>query len=320
MLKKFLDKLNGLHFQQEYLCLAKETMENPLHVYISVQGKALQDITETHVFAGYNPLVFILPSNDKIPTDPFPATQVIFSQNPLTLNEVYREKDAVAKLDMKWVKRLETGHFVYEGMKGQHHFLSKWHQFVIGFENRLFNNKPGNIFLRGNLLQQIQIAYSVPRVISLVTLGSGDKFNVFPTDLNGELDNDHYVISLRKNGKACQQAEMYKKFTLSQVQSKAYKMVYALGKNHMQEPRPKEDWIQSKIFSLFPYPDLPVDTLRYRELEILNFSDLGIHRIFLCKTGPVATLDATRDTLSHIHTAYASWRFNKGLGGNYLLR
>src|SRR5262245_53492495 len=58
--QKLFNKLNGLHYPQEYLCLAKETFENSLRVYLVANGNIIKDITNEHVFTGYNPLIFTL--------------------------------------------------------------------------------------------------------------------------------------------------------------------------------------------------------------------------------------------------------------------
>ena len=68
--QKLLNKLNGLHYPQEYLCLAKETFENSLRVFLAADGNIIKDITNEHVFCGYNPLIFTLyvpVSNDSLP-------------------------------------------------------------------------------------------------------------------------------------------------------------------------------------------------------------------------------------------------------------
>src|SRR5262245_22681849 len=58
--QKLLNKLNGLHYPQEYLCLAKEIFENQLRVCLVANGNIIKDITNEHVFIGYNPLIFTL--------------------------------------------------------------------------------------------------------------------------------------------------------------------------------------------------------------------------------------------------------------------
>ena len=58
----------------------------------------------------------------------------------------------------------------FEGIKGWHRFLSPFHQWIIGLNNRLANKRAGNVFLADNLYTQVQIAYAVPRNISLITV------------------------------------------------------------------------------------------------------------------------------------------------------
>src|SRR6266498_1733844 len=168
LLKKILNKLNGLHFQQEYLCLAKESFQQPLQVYLVDEKRIIKNITNEHLFTGYSPLIFTLhsPSGLELPTD----INIICSQESLQPNEFFKRKDAIAQLNLKLIKKQTAGDrsiFYYEGIKGEHHFLSPFHQYIIGLNNRLYNKKPGNVFLNNNLYKQVQIAYSIPRIISL---------------------------------------------------------------------------------------------------------------------------------------------------------
>jgi hypothetical protein len=83
LLQKLLNKLNGLHYQQEYLCLAKETFQNPIHAYFVKEGRVIKDITNGHVFTGYNPLIFTLRSSDlknRFPRLKLPSAISLFNQ------------------------------------------------------------------------------------------------------------------------------------------------------------------------------------------------------------------------------------------------
>ena len=62
LLQKLLNKFNGLRYKQEYLCLARESFQDPLHVYLISENKVIKDITNHHLFTGYSPLVFAFPS------------------------------------------------------------------------------------------------------------------------------------------------------------------------------------------------------------------------------------------------------------------
>jgi len=318
LVKKILDKFNGLYYPQEYLCFAKGLFYQPLHVYLVTDTHIIKDITNQHLFVGYCPLVLAF-------ADPgLPASiQLIFSHELLKPNELYERKDALASLDLYLIKKQRASHnniFYYEGTHGAHHFLSDFHQSVNRVSNTWFNKKPGNVFLHDNLYTQVQIAYAVPRIISLITVSDGSLFNLFPTDLHGQPDEEHYIISLRVGGKACEQVEAAGKVLLSQVHAELYQMVYGLGKNHMQELKPRENFPFSQSLSKQLQWPLPEHALAYKELVLINSFVHGIHKILLFKISSARQISDEMDTLAHIHNSYATWRHKTGLTGNYLLR
>ncbi len=323
LLQKVLNKFNGLHYAQEYLCLAKESFPNPLHVYLVLGNKIIKNITNDHLFVGYSPLIFAIPSLIEMDLSQTEDLYVSFAQTDLTLNEILDNKDVLATIRFKKMGNKFAGHeriYSYEGQYGKHSFTNKFHQFISQLSNNLYNKKPGNVFLGGNLYKQVQIAYAIPRVISLITIVQNNLFNLFPTDLHGQIDNSYYIISLRHGGKAAQQVELTKKILLSQIDVSFYKTVYLLGKNHMQDLKEKDKFPFSGQSSLIFQIPIPQHTGEYRELELIDFFDHEIHRLFFFKIINAKTVDSQVQTLSHIHNVYATWRHNNGLSGNYLLR
>ena len=320
-MKKILTKLNGLHYQQEYLCLAKEPFQNPIHAYFVRDGHVIKDITNEHLFTGYSPLIFTLISSDL--KEPFSNIEMFFSQRSLQPNDLFKKRDALAWLSLRLIQKQKIGDneiYYYKGIQGQHHFLSFFHQYIIGLNNQVYNRKKENVFLNNALYKQVQIAYSIPRIISLITVGSGGLYNLFPTDLHGPVNEQYYVSSLRHGGKACKQVENAGRIVISQVHTDVYKMAYALGKNHMQELKPKENFFFSEsLSSLFKLP-LPKSLLSYRELELVGSFDHGIHKLLLYKIISSQVVSKDPSTLAHIHNCYATWRHRKGLPGNYLVR
>ena len=316
-----LNRLNGLHYPQEYLCLSNGTFDQPLHAYIISNGLIFQDITYRHCFIGYHPVIFALSSSQTL--SPYPEEITIaFSNKILSQNGGFNPKDAVASLIFKKIKAIAGDGPVafYEASKGQHRFISSFHQFVIQLHNHLYQKKPGNVFLGGNLLKQVQIAYSLPRNISLITVGQNDQFNLFPTDLHGPIDKDRYIISLRHEGKASRQVVDANRILLTEVHSNLYKTVYSLGKNHMQELKAKGKHPFSGMVSdnlQLPIPQMP---LRYRELELEESFVHGIHRVMNFKVLYEKKIQDISASLAHIHNTYATWRQNNQLSGNYLLR
>lgn len=323
LLQKLLNKFNGLYYTQEYLCLAKESFQRPLHVYLIAGKQIIKDITNQHLFTGYSPLIFTLysPSINEVALTE--KIDIIFSERRLKPNEFLEEKDAIASLSLKMIRRQSAGDMdivYYEAIKGEHRFLSSFHQYVIALNNRLYNKKPGNVYLHTNLYKQVQIAYSVPRVISLITVSDGELFNLFPTDLHGTVNEQYYISSLRHEGKACKQVEASGRVVISQIHCDAYKAAYLLGKNHTQDLRSKGNFpfgnTSSSVFQL-PLPQLALD---YRELELVQCFEHGIHKLLLYKIVSRQVLSHEPVTLAHIHNVYATWRHNNGLPGNYLLR
>lgn len=318
--RRLLMKLSGLKFTQDYLCIDKQTFESTLRVYLTNQGVIVNEISTTHTFVGYSPLIFAI---QFYPGHTIPTTaEIIFSQKLLSPNERFGKKDAVASLKMEKIHEMASGGLnlgFYRGKKGSHSFLPGLNQSAISLHDKLYNRKPGNVFLPGNLLSQVHIAYAVPRTISLITVKEGENFNLFPTDLHGPVGESHYLISLRHAGKACAQVIRQQRILLSEMNPAMYRQVYSLGRNHMQDPKPRENFPFgreiSKAFGL-PVPD---GMARYRELALEERFEYGIHRIMLFRVENSFAGEESH-TLTHVHNVYATWRHKQGQAGNYLLR
>jgi hypothetical protein len=321
LLIKLLNKLNGLHYPQEYLCLANESFSNPLRAY-QVQNKTvLKDITALHLFVGYRPLIFALSPLQEPNLDKWTTIDILFTHKILHQNETFAQKDAMAMLSLKRIHQQAAGEdmvWYFEGINGWHRFLSTFHQWIIGLNNRLANQRAGNVFLADNLYTQVQIAYSVPRNISLITVAQNDLYNLFPTDLHGEIDGGHYIISLRHEGKACQQVLQEAKILITQVESQFYKTAYALGKNHMRDCRKKKDFPFSDSASPRLQLPLPESAVFFHELELQQSFVHGIHRLMVFKVLSRQQVRPNASNLLHIHNTYATWRHRHHLPGNYL--
>ena len=323
LIKKILSRINGLHYPQEYLCIGKETFAPTLQVYLVKDRIICKNVTDSHLFVGYNPLVFLLYFPVSATPEGMDHIDLVFSERILVLNEKLSAKDALAVLSFKILRKQvekDITLLFYEGIYGAHQFISSFHQTILRLNNRLYNKKPGNVYLPGNLFTQVQIAYSLPRNISLVTVGSSGLYNVFPTDLHGAVNEQYYVSSLRTGGKACSQVQSIGRLAISTIDLAAYKKVYSLGKNHMQDLKPADQLsLTGQLSSRFKLP-LPAETLVVRELEVLGSFSHGIHQFFLYRVVSNQGLSEAPSTLSHIHAVYATWRDNKGLAGNYLMR
>jgi flavin reductase (DIM6/NTAB) family NADH-FMN oxidoreductase RutF len=320
-LKKILKRFESLYYSQAYLCLSKESFQFPLRVFLVEKGNVLTEVTDRHAFTGYCPLIFALSS--KYSESNSEKIILLFSHHSLPDTASSQSGKTLAKLELKKINSIRTvdGDInFYEGINGKHHFSSFFAQAAGQLYNRIYNRKPGNIFLAGNLYTQVQIAYSVPRKISLITVKEDGLFNLFPTDLHGQLSANYYVISLRHGGMACAQVEASKKIVLSDMNVASFKMVYSLGKNHMQPLKEAPVFpFSARESGAFQLP-VPEGSVSYKELQVERSFDTGIHRQFIFRITNLDLVDNSSQTLAHIHNAYATWRFTQGIQNTFFLR
>ena len=311
----------------EYVCLTQDELTHPLKVFAGGKepGQFLE-VSDTHLFLGYKPLLIGIPF-------PVNAPQVAGLKNEICMSFSERSesctsgsgwnvaKEKLASIQLFYFGQKYLGNSVvllYEGKFATHQFLSWPHQKLNSIRLSLARQRTGNIDLTGNLYDQVRIAYAVPRTISIISLGQGNEFNMFPTDLHGPIGKECYAGSLRIGGKANQQVENHGNLVIAEVDSSWFKEAYALGKNHMKELQPKENFLIHGWSEKFQLP-LPPATLSYRELQWKESVDRGVHRIHFYEI-----LNRKKITqghsLSHIHQYYAQWRLDHNLETRILSR
>ncbi len=332
MIRQFIRKqILGYSLPQEYACLALEDLIDPLGVALTVKGSCTSlDVSTTHLFLGYKPLIIGIPvdtlsefyshlnSDDEICL----SFHEKGSESSTNWRGFPTFKESIARIILRKTHSLKCGDntlFVFEGKYAKHEFIGNINQFINRQREKRRIDRKVNINLSDNLGDQVQAAYSIPRIISIVTLVDNGKMNMFPTDLHGAVGNKFYVGSLRHGGKANEQVEKLKRIAVSRIDVTWCKQAYSLGKNHMQELKDincfSTNTTRSSNFNI----PLPEAVNFYHELEQVNSIDLGIHRIH--SYGVVNTLKMTNaKTLSHIHRFYAQWRLNNGKSTKFYWR
>jgi hypothetical protein len=325
LLKKWL---TGISIPQEYVCLGSYSLHQPLSVSVTIRGKnEFSDISRKHLFLGYKPVVMalIFDGNEGIG---LPEDEIClhFHQEEFRINSTWKgfatDRACVGRLVLEPItSKLLDGQKVlfYRGIIGKHAFISPIHQRINAYREQFRKKPAGNVQLASNLYDQVRIAYSIPRVISLITVFDGQFMNLFPTDLHGAIGENFYAGSLRIGGEACNQVAEHRKIVISEIEVSQFRQAYALGKQHMKPMSSPANFNLNQEFSImFKYP-LPWGVLRYRELEVVDHVDVGIHRIFIYKTIHTQAMKDS-NTLAHIHHFYAQWRASKKLRTDYLLR
>jgi flavin reductase (DIM6/NTAB) family NADH-FMN oxidoreductase RutF len=320
LISKFLF---GLTIPQQYICLSAEDFSDGLEITLSSREDA-PGRSVNPIFVGYKPVVFALSEIYPKVGNEFCLT--FHSRGKFRANSTWKgfssDANAVARMVVKLLpvnfKSLKNLNLL-QGVVSDHEFMSRLHQYLNSFRDKFRSNKPGNVDLPGNQHDMVRIAYSLPRTIALVSVSDGVRMNLFPTDLHGQINDDFYISSLRVGGQAERQVQEFRKIVLCEVGIESFRGVYSLGKNHMKEMSLPLDFELSSSFSeKFRFP-LPKTVLRYFELTVEEFVDVGIHRIFLYRIENMVILQKGK-TLSHIHQYYAEWRKRNGLKTEMLLR
>ena len=321
--------ITGLSIPQEYICIGLEDFSIPLTITCSnSESQEYKDVTNTHLFLGYKPLIIALIAEASHPELHLTSTICLSFHNQKfkinsTWNNFLMDKQSIARLELRklsyeWILGDKKVLF-YEGVKGEHQFLNRFNKFINRQREKLSKPIPGNVSLPGNLIDQVRIAYATPRIISVISVGNGEMINLFPTDLHGPVGEGFYVSSLRIGGKANEQVEQLKSIVIAEIEAMNYKEVYALGKNHMKNLSSRSSFNILKETSELFHISLPQGVLRYRELKLIKSFDYGIHRIHAFE---VVNKQFFKDhsTLAHIHQYYAQWRNDNGLQTQMLLR
>ena len=322
--------LTGIVIPQEYCCLELERLDSPLKVVITVKNNSYsEDITTSHLFLGYKPLIIglsttsteesILSNNDEV--------CLSFVQGNFKSNSKWRDfptdSAAVATLILRKIhQRNFEGQWIYlfEGSHAKHRFLGKVYQMVNNLREKFMSRPADHVPLPGNVFDQVRIAYSIPRKIGVITVSDDVLVNMFPTDLQGFIGQGFYAVSLRLGENANAQVETLRRVVISDVDTSSYLHIYSMGKNHMIDLQNERRFmIHHQRTRVFNFP-LPEWALRYREMIHVGSFDHGIHRIHFYQIVHSEELENAGPTLAQIQQYYAQWRMDQGLETNLYLR
>ena len=320
--------ITGIAVRQEYVCLPLDDLKDPLTVYATAQdSNGARDVTSAHALVGYKPALIALPvSITAPPSATEPEICLSFVNGDFALDTRWKafptSRNSVARLALRRIREHRVDSLrlaLYEGSLGEHRFLNRLHRKANNWIEARKKKPPDNIGLPGNLYEQVRIAYSVPRLISIVSLCDALGVNLFPTDLHGPVGAHHYVSSLRIGGKACAQVERCRRIVISEVDAAIFRKAYAMGKNHMKDPTDPRTFDLHSVASASLGVPLPLGVVNYRELEWVSYLEVGIHRIYCYRVLHTESV-ASSKRLAHVHKYYVQWRENAGLATEYLFR
>ena len=311
MLKTLTGLLLGHQMSSEYIPVSSENFIDDIQIKLRVPSGVSVDVTFNHLFLGYKPLLFALifhvSDKDLNAVRANKKIKLHFSHKHLGSSLGVFEGDEVYNTLLKDYEVI-----IYKGVHARLNALPLIFQWTNKAHQLMRKNSSNNVLMQGNLYEQVSLMYIVPRTISIVTVGDGKNFNMFPTDLHGKVGNHSYTDSLRLAGKACKQVDQFKKVVISDLSPDFQQDAYAMGKNHMKELIPIENFKTHSLSEKFRLP-LPAGVIRYRELIKETDFDYGIHRIHFFNKINEVQVTPVNNTLSTIHRFYAQWRINHNL-------
>lgn len=256
-------------FDNEYICVNRNDIIASVKVVLDFNNHII-DVTNSHLFLGYKPVIIGIPKQE-MPLAPNDCTILFYTNNVLY---------GIIKLERVG---LDHSHlYLFIGTNAQHKFLSKLQLLFQKFAQHKIN-KSDPLYPSQDLYEQIRVAYSFPRKISLIFVEENASCNIFPSDLQAEVINTGcYMISLRENGKAYEQVSKIKTIRICNMEVDSFDIVYKMGKNHMRE---------LKSFSSFPILNqalsdklcvlVPEKCISYLELVKVREIKIGIHHLIL---------------------------------------
>ncbi|MHA1988618.1 MAG: hypothetical protein ACW98D_18450 [Promethearchaeota archaeon] len=313
IIKNFINNFFfGITLSQEYICLSEEDLSYPNKVFLPEKDGNLKEITSTHLFLGYKPLIIGITNSVSELREK--TIQLLFGPSA---------KEILGEIELELIDSNEFSQpqlQLFRGMKGINSLLNKHHQLLNIIRYKLTANKKNNLYLEGNLYIQVKVAYSVPRKIYLISLGDGKLFNIFPTDISGNINNKFFIVSLRDDRMANEQLKRLNQISIFEMDSKYYKEVYSLGINHTRDLMPLSSFrVDENKTQIYKLP-IPKGAIKYYELEFIKSKKTGIHDLHFFSILNSIKLISNCKTLCHIHRDYAEWRIKRKLETGFLLR
>jgi flavin reductase (DIM6/NTAB) family NADH-FMN oxidoreductase RutF len=148
-----------------------------------------------------------------------------------------------------------------------------------------------------------------PRRVFLVGVAHGERTNLFPMDLVGRVDPDHFLLALRATSPAIELMESSRVIAMSGAPADRLGAIYALGAHHR---KPSVD-TSALPFSVrrSPLHGLPMLTEGFtRELTVRQVHRVGSHVLFVCRVD--AEQGTTPRQLGHVSEMYAEWLARRG--------
>jgi flavin reductase (DIM6/NTAB) family NADH-FMN oxidoreductase RutF len=150
------------------------------------------------------------------------------------------------------------------------------------------------------------VTFICPRPVVLVCVADGDRGNLFPMNLLGELGSDYFGFALNSRKRASPLVRRLGHLTVSSVPLMKKDIVRQLGKNHYRDSIAWEELpcaLQQISGLEISAPEFAV---RVHELEVLECLPLGSHDFFMARM--IRSVTTPGEEFHMIHGHYSAYR------------
>jgi flavin reductase (DIM6/NTAB) family NADH-FMN oxidoreductase RutF len=147
---------------------------------------------------------------------------------------------------------------------------------------RALRKRPAaSLTLSPRAVEQTLIFYMCPRPVFLISVDDGEHSNIFPMDLLGPIGAERITLALRNTSPSVATISATRRLAMSAIAVDDCKTAYRLGAHHRMLKVDMNSLpftvTPSQVFSL-PIPSI---ALQVREVQILDFRQIGSHTLFI---------------------------------------
>jgi len=197
------------------------------------------------------------------------------------------ELRVLGEIGLRWERTLESGNaefFLFRTRNAVNRCMPRI-RFLANTMWHAFSEVRGGrrIRMSGAERRAMAVMFICPRPVSLVSVATTGRQNIFPLNVMGNLNEGFFAFCLKQDKLPAQFVEETGRIAMSSVPMKESPVAYTLGPNHNKTTVE----LDQLSFATRPSPafgiPVPEFALRVREMEVAQMHKLGHHTFFLAR-------------------------------------
>ncbi|MDA1094439.1 MAG: flavin reductase [Acidobacteria bacterium] len=189
--------------------------------------------------------------------------------------------------------------------------VARWWRYALAARRAAQDRRPRNLKMSAADLRCLDVYYTSPRPVYVVTVPHGDSFNLFPVDLVSFLGDAGFFLALRSSSPSIPFMQEDGRLVFSSVPAALRDTIYRLGAHHTRA----YDRVDDLGLALTPSPAFglpaPAQAFRVREFRVLDHRTVGSHVVFQAVQVAISERDL-EPQLAHVSAAFARYAARLG--------